>query len=172
MKIFALVVATGLLLTGCARMNPEESSAPVESSNAASPTTERTIEDRKALTQATERQIAESIPGHGDIRQSSNGALFTCAGGDRQWVGGADVVVRGKVDMESVVDVLLEQWGNHDGYAANRGSDSAGAPTVEMVGDEGEGYLVAQGAKGYEVALTSSSRCFAVPNGFSGAGSW
>lgn len=171
-KTFALAVATVLLLTGCARMNPEESPAPAESPSAASPNTEKTINDRKAQTQAIERQIVESIPGHEDIRQSSNGALFTCAGGDRQWVGGADVVVQGKVDMDSIVEALLKQWSDHGGYAASRGSDSAGVPTVEIVGDEGEGYLVAQGSKEAGVALTSSSRCFSVPNGFSGAGSW
>lgn len=54
----------------------------------------------------------------------------------------------------------------------NRASDSAKVSTVEIVGDEDGGDLVAQGAKGDEVALTSSSRCFVVLNGFSGAGFW
>lgn len=78
----------------------------------------------------------------------------------------------GRTDIDSIVDVLLEQWDGHDGYMANRTSDSTGRPTVEIVGGDGEGYLVAQGTTDIDVTLTSSSRCFALPDGFSGAGAW
>lgn len=106
------------------------------------------------------------------MRQSAKGALSNCAGGDRQWVGGADVAIAGPADIDLIVEVLLHRWDGRDGYAVERGSDAAGLPTAEIVGGDGEGYLVAHGTTADEVAITSSSRCFPVPNGFSGAGSW
>lgn len=48
----------------------------------------------------------------------------------------------------------------------------SGLPTGEIVGGDGENYLVASGTTADELAITGSSRCFPVPTGFSGAGSW
>ncbi|OIH97348.1 hypothetical protein [Curtobacterium sp. MCBA15_001] len=135
-------------------------------------TPESLILDRKARTQTIERQIADCIPGQTDVRQSVNGALFTCAGGDRQWVGGADVATEGPADMDSIVELLLQQWDGRDGWVARGRSDPAGLPTAEIVGRDGKGYLVARGTTADEVTIILSSRCFPVPNGFSGAGSW
>jgi len=171
-RLAALVVVAVLLLTGCGRTEADDTSTPSATSGAGTADTEKLIHAQKIRTQAIQLQIAESIPGHGEVRQSKNGALFACAGGGRQWVGGADVVMDGRTDIDSIVESLLERWDGHDGYIANRTSDSAGRPTAEIVGADGEGYLVAQGTTDNDVTLTSSSRCFAVPDGFSGAGSW
>ncbi len=74
--------------------------------------------------------------------------------------------------MAAIVEALRQQWSARDRYQVKPVRDSVDSPAVEIVGKDGEGYLVARGTKDDELALTSSSRCFAVPDHFSGAGAW
>ncbi len=112
------------------------------------------------------------IPERSAVRQQEKGALFPCGERQRQWGGGTNVLTTREPDMDAVVSAVEKEWGDRPGWEVETRQDSHGLATIDISTGDGEGYLVARGTDARTVHIRSSSSCFAVPEVFSGGGTW
>ncbi|OIH92693.1 hypothetical protein [Curtobacterium sp. MCBA15_003] len=159
------------LLTGCSTMDNNRPEAPSEPATpSASPEVE--IRAAKARTQRVELEIAEVVPDRSSVRQQEKGALFPCGERQRQWSGGTNVVTTDEPDMDAVVAAVEKAWGDRSGWTIDKREDTVGLATIDISTSDGEGYLISRGTEAKTVHIRSSSSCFAVPEIFSGGGTW
>ncbi|WP_278101949.1 hypothetical protein AB0870_10010 [Microbacterium proteolyticum] len=155
----AVLVALSAVLAGC-----------VAPGGAGVVDTSLTLEDAKATAMRMERELAALVPADvvASVDQDQTGVLMSCSG-DRayQWTGQTKVVLTegATYDGAAVTENIAQTYDASDSYRTNTDLTSDGEPRAHVIGEFGQGYLVALSVDKTFVQILSFSPCFVLPEG-------
>ncbi len=140
----ALVIA--MLLTGCG-------------------TEERVAQDLESAKRAAQQQqeaIVALLPQEliASLEQPDTGVLMACESeGSAQWTGRATVVLSELPDLEATLESIAAAFEDR-GFAARWDQTISGEPRVQLLGADGDSYLVSPWAEELSIDVASASPCF------------
>ncbi|KZE41308.1 hypothetical protein [Microbacterium sp. T32] len=154
------IAITGLLLlmTGCSTMQGD---ATVEENV--------TIDQAKTIAQEMETTLAGFVPPDqvASIAQNPTGALMSCSKeGDYLWSGQTKVILEPGTtyDGDAVTSKIAAAYDGSKSYRTETDMTTDGQPRAHVIGENGEGYLVALSVDKTFVQILSFSPCFVLPD--------
>lgn len=153
----AAFVACALMTTGC---SPSTGDASVNKS--------LSLDEAKGMAQGMEVALADFVPAAqvSAVQQNPTGVLMSCSEeGAYQWSGQTKVVLNsdGTYDGAAVVNAIARTYDGRDSYRTKTDLTTDGQPRAHVVGDYGQGYLVALSVDKTFVQILSFSPCFVLP---------
>ncbi|MBP3043707.1 hypothetical protein KKR91_03690 [Arthrobacter jiangjiafuii] len=149
------VVVLLLGLVGCAGASSEASAA-----------NELTWQEAKARTQATELEIANSLPQGkvADVDHMATGVLLACGGSSVTWNGAATVTLTAGAEPEPLVRALEAKYRDSRFEIKVRDPAPAGHYEFQLRSpDSAEIYIIKRGVEPSTIRIASGSECFSWP---------
>lgn len=157
-----------LSLAGCAG-TAAETPTPASPTEGDTPmATKLTWQDAKARTQATELEIAESLPEDkvAAVEQMPEGVLIDCSDSSVNWHGATTVTLSNGTEPEPLVRELEEKYRDSRFDIKVRDPAPAGHYEVQLRSpDTAEIYIIKRGVEPGTIRIASGSECFSWPEG-------
>ena len=157
------IAITGLLLlmTGCSTMQGDVTVNEIV-----------TIDQAKTIAQKMETTLAGFVPPDqvASIDQNPTGALMSCSTeGDYLWSGQTKVILEpgAAYDGAAVTSEIAATYDDSESYRTETDTTRDGQPRAHVIGENGEGYLVALSVDKAFVQILSFSPCLVLPDGVS-----
>ncbi len=140
------VLAIAILVTGCGTEEPVMED----------------LESAKRTAQQQQEAIVALLPQEliTSTEQPDTGVLMACAAeGTAQWTGRATTVLSDLPDLEATLAEMAAAF-EEQGFTARWDETISGEPRVQLLGADGDSYLVSPWAEKLTIDVASASPCF------------
>ena len=126
-----------------------------------------TIDQAKSQTQEVEMRIIELTPATyvADVRQQPEGVLLACSPTSVTWAGGATLTVQSDPDFTKILTDIQTAFNADPAYTTIMDTDYHGDPVLTIHDTAGSQWIVRPMKRGATLDISSSSPCFATPDG-------